>query len=333
MKVNYIFNRFNTLYVRCIACDGKNIKNVLLKPLYWLDSFVCLLLYGASLNDYFVYGFYKLRPNGKREFITYRKYHKIMRKCNDKNYIKYFRDKSEFNKRFAKYLHRDSIDLDVTSEKDFVAFFEKHGIVFVKEVLGFRGSSVKMYSKEDCNVANLYKTLKEDKDGHYIAEGRLVEDAELASFHPASVNTLRLVTVYDEKRDKVHIMSCRIRIGNKGNHVDNFHYAGIGANIDTETGVICSVGYDSQDNEYLFHPMTGKQILGFKIPRWEECKSFIAECVKVVPQVRYVGWDVVLLADGYFALIEANDNADHDFQQMHYRGMWKDYKALLKELS
>lgn len=323
-RIKRLHRRFNELYDRCQMRGWKII--------YWIDYFLSFVFYGASINDYFMYGFYKLRPNGRKEFITYRKFHKIMDICNRKDCIKYFRDKSEFNKRFAAYLHRDSIDLNETSLEAFKSFFEKHGDVFIKEVLGFRGSSVKMYSKDDCDLESLYNSLKADKNGHYLAEGRLIEHNELAEFHPSSVNTLRFVTVYDDKRDLVHFMSCRIRIGNKGNHVDNFHYAGIGANIDVETGIVCSVGYDSTDAEYLIHPMTGKQIIGFKIPQWEECKKFVEECVRIVPEVRYVGWDVVILSDGTFALIEANDNADHDFQQLHYRGMWKDYRDILQNL-
>ena len=41
---------------------------------------------------------------------------------------------------------------------------------------------------------------------------------------------------------------------------------------------------------------------------------------------------MVILKDGDFALIEANDNADHDGQQIRYRGMWKDYNDILKNL-
>ena len=78
--------------------------------------------------------------------------------------------------------------------------------------------------------------------------------------------------------------------------------------------------------------MSGKRIVGFQIPFWQECKAFIERVARVTPQIRYVGWDVVVLPDGGFSLIEANDNADHDGQQIHNRGMWKEYRALIKEL-
>lgn len=114
--------------------------------------------------------------------------------------------------------------------------------------------------------------------------------------------------------------------------MDNFHFKGIEANIDIDTGIINSLGYNASDIEYVYHPLTGKQIIGFKIPNWKNCLNFVEKCARVIPDVRYVGWDVVPLEDGQFALIEGNDNADHDFQQMHWHGMWHEYKSILKQL-
>ena len=327
-KFKYLLTRYNSLVK--IYIEDPSIPKKIILFVDWLFSFV---LYGASLNDYFAYRFYKLRPNGKNEYITYRRFHRILKKFNDKEKIKYFRDKSLFNIKFANYLHRESLDLRTIDYKQFHDFFSENKHVFVKEVMGYRGQSVNMYSVENVNLKELFEQLAGDKNAHYIIENRLVEYQELASFHPESVNTLRLVTVYDDKNDKVNFMSARIRIGNKGNHVDNFHFEGIGANIDVQTGIIDSVGYNSKDEEFLIHPMTGKQIIGFQIPKWSECKDFVEKACRVIPEVRYVGWDVVLLDNGDFALLEANDNADHDFQQMHNRGMWKEYKKLIKRLS
>ena len=81
------------------------------------------------------------------------------------------------------------------------------------------------------------------------------------------------------------------------------------------------------------HPITGKQILGYQIPYWEECKKFAEKAARHIPTVRYVGWDIVIMENGDFLLIEGNDNADHDFQQLHNKGLWKEYKVLLKQLS
>jgi glutathione synthase/RimK-type ligase-like ATP-grasp enzyme len=300
---------------------------------YLFDYLLALLIYGASINDYFAFGFFKLRPKGRNEYITYRRYHKILNKCNQKEYIKFFRDKSLFNQRYAKYLHRESLDVSSITEEEFSAFFEKHKEVFVKEVLGFRGKSVWFYRSEETEAKELYRQLKEDKNGRYVIESKLSQHEALSSFHPASVNSIRIITVYDEVADIVHIMFAKIRIGNNGSHLDNTHAGGISGNIDLETGIINTPGYSVLDKkEYVYHPTTGKQIIGAKIPCWKECKEFVEEVARITPEVRYVGWDIVILPDGKFALIEANDNADHDGQQIRYKGMWQEYKKILKQL-
>ena len=300
---------------------------------YLLDYLLAWLIYGASINDYFAFGFYKLRPNGRNEYITYRRFHKILNKCNQKNYIKYFRDKSLCNQRYTNYLHRETLDVSQITEEQFQSFFEKHKEVFVKEVLGFRGNSVWFYQSGVIDAKALYKQLKEDSNSHYIIENKLVQNEDLSSFHSSSVNSIRVVTVYDDVTDIVHFMFAKIRIGNNGAHLDNTHAGGISGNIDLETGIINTPGYSVLDKkEYIYHPTTGKQIIGAKIPYWNECKKFVEEVARITPEVRYVGWDIVIMPDGGFALIEANDNADHDGQQIHYKGMWKEYKQLLNQL-
>ena len=304
-----------------------------LLPIVFVDYLLAFLVFGASVNDYFAFGFFKMRFNGRNEYITYRRFHRILRKCNCRDYIETFRDKREFNRVYADYLRRDVLDLDLVDEKSFVRFFEEHRYVFVTESRGFRGNSVWMYDSQNVNVSELYHKLKQEKDAHYVIEEKIVQHQDLAAFHSSSVNTLRIVTLYDDKRDVVHFMFAKIRIGNKGAYLDNTHAGGISGNIDLETGIINGPGYNVLDGkEFLLHPISGKPIVGFQIPFWQECKLFIEKVAKITPQIRYVGWDVVVLPDGCFSLIEANDNADHDGQQIHNKGMWKQYRTLINKL-
>lgn len=328
MNFLYLIQRFDSLFDTYMP--GRNTLTKALCILDWTKDYI---LYGASLNDYFAFGFYKMRPSGKNEYITYRRYHWILDKCNDKEKICLFRDKSKFNERFSDFLHREYIDLNSADEQEFCDFFGKHSEIFVKEVLGFRGKSVYMYSKKDTDASELYAELKSETGCHYIAESRLVEDESLAAFHPNSVNTIRIVTVYDDKADILHFMFAKFRMGNNGACMDNTHAGGISGDIDLESGVIKTVGYSVKSKDtFICHPATGKQIVGFRIPFWQECKAFIEKAARVVPEVRYVGWDVVLMPGGEFALIEANDNADHDGQQLKNKGMWKEYEAIISKL-
>lgn len=328
MFLGRFFSRFK-------ECRGKFVgkTNVFRSLFFYVDYCLDYLFFGISPNDYFAYHFYKVRLWYINDYITCRRHFTLQYAFNDQDKKKLLRDKSLFNELFSDFLHRKYCDLNNIDEESFVQFFEEQKVIFVKEVSGYRGQSVWRYKIEDTNPRTLFKQLKEDTDKHYIAEEQLVEHDALASFHPSSVNTIRVVTIYDDKEDIVHFMFAKLRMGNNGACMDNTHAGGISGNIDIETGIIKTVGYGVfMGEEYVHHPLSKKQIVGFQMPNWNECKQFVEKAARVVPDIRYVGWDVVLLQNGEFALIEANDNPDHDGQQIHNRGMWHDYKPLLKKI-
>ncbi len=53
------------------------------------------------------------------------------------------------------------------------------------------------------------------------------------------------------------------------------------------------------------HPDSGFRIADFQLPYMEEVRAFIDEVARVVPQVQYVGWDIVVSPDGP-VLVEGN---------------------------
>jgi len=58
----------------------------------------------------------------------------------------------------------------------------------------------------------------------------------------------------------------------------------------------------------LHHPDTGIQIIGAQIPKWEELLALVEELVKIIPEQKYVGWDLALTTNGW-CMIEGNDRA------------------------
>lgn len=303
-----------------------------IRVFYYVDWFFAFIVHGASISDYFGYNFYKLRHCGRKEFVTYRRHRYIQNKCNPIiEERELCRNKIKFNLFFNNYLGRDWLDVRSSSLNDFITFFKEKEVVFVKEVDSCCGQNVRSYHSCDINPKKLYENLLEEKDKHYILEEKIVQKGELADFHPWSINTIRIVTIYDDIHDKVYLMNARLRLGNRKNDIDNLHAGGIGVEIDMESGILCSAGYDKNNESYLFHPETNKQIIGFQVPYWKECKEFIIEVARKVPTVRYIGWDIVSKGDGSFVLIEGNDNADHDIQQLHNCGLWNKYLTVIKE--
>ena len=185
---------------------------------YGVDYLFSLLIYGASISDYFAYGFYKLRPSGRNEYITFRRFHQIMRIANKKADIHICRNKIDFNNHFASLLGRQWIDLKSAKKEDLKKFIDKNPIFFVKDILGFRGDGVKRIDSTEIFTSAFIDNLLTQRDAHYILEEPLSEIESIQAFHPWSINTIRIVTLYDSKKDIVHIMNAMIRFGNKKNN-------------------------------------------------------------------------------------------------------------------
>lgn len=325
MDIRYYINRFEN---RIRTHVGK--VNAIKKIWYFIDYFFAFLIHGASINDYFSYEFFKLRHNGRSEYVTYRRFHKIQRICNQNSKeIEKCRNKIAFNTYFSKYLGRKWLDVSNSSFEEFKDFITKLDTVFVKAVDSYRGMGVESYATCNIDIKDLFIKLSDDKETRYILEEKIEQRGELADFHRWSINTLRLTTVYNTVEDSVNIISANLRTGRNKDHRDNLHSGGIACQIDIETGIIFSSGFDSNNLLYLQHPDSLKQFIGFKIPYWQECKNFIIEVAKMIPTVRYIGWDIVSKGDGTFILIEGNDNADHDLQQLNNKGLWRHYKKIM----
>lgn len=325
MNIKWFLNRF------------RNIKNVyigktssLVTIRYFLDYLKVLMTDGASFNDYFGYKFYKLNNKGRREYITLRRTRRLQRICNHEKHIDNFRDKIKFNTLFNRYLGRKWLDVSSASYEEFKLFLSSIGeSVFVKDVNGLCGRGVERYNLKDIDSKELYEKLRGTTDSRFLLEEPIKQSGILNDLHPWSVNTVRITTVLSDDGKEVNIMGAVLRIGTGRDHRDNLHAGGIAAQIDVESGIIIQSGFDKADNSYITHPDTKNKIVGVSIPDWEKCKEYIKQVAKVEPNVRYVGWDVVIKGDGSFILIEGNDNGDHDVQQLHYKGLWKEYKKVL----
>ena len=76
-------------------------------------------------------------------------------------------------------------------------------------------------------------------------------------------------------------------------------------------------GYDSHNNVHVTHPESGVSIVDFRLPMVDELFAFIDRVARVVPDVQYVGWDVVIgetgpvLVEGNWARRRVREQAEH----------------------
>ncbi|MFR7808140.1 MAG: sugar-transfer associated ATP-grasp domain-containing protein [Butyricimonas faecihominis] len=86
-------------------------------------------------------------------------------------------------------------------------------------------------------------------------------------------------------------------------------------------------GIDTNYKTYLCHPYSSKQIIGYKIEHWDKILAVVTEASRVLPQVRHVGWDVVIGKNSEIIILEGNSRPDPILVQLTNRkGIWNDYK-------
>lgn len=118
-----------------------------------------------------------------------------------------------------------------------------------------------------------------------------------------------------DKNGDVHIANALLRIGGGKSDVDNFSSGGMAAHIDVNSGVIITAAMNGRGEEFVFHPVTGKQIVGYQIPEWERYKEFAISLAKRFPGMRYVGWDIVKTDCDEMCVIEGNKDAGFGAQE------------------
>lgn len=286
------------------------------RPWLLADMMLCGLRYNAGYVDYKIAQMYRLDRRQRASTITRGISNNIVRRMNDKAYWHCFDDKSEFNSLFREWVRRDFMRFDEnTSVDDLKAFLADKPQVFVKPLEGSSGVGVSCYGRESyADIAAFHAQLREL--GQSILEEKVIQHEKMSTLCPTSVNTVRIATLIGDKEEG--IVYAFLRIGN-GKIMDNVDCGGMACRVDLETGRITTPAADKKGNVYDRHPMTDVAFYNFKIPYFEEAKQMCLEAMRLVPQVRYVAWDVAIGKDGP-CFIEGNSFPSHAVPQFaaHY---------------
>ena len=270
----------------------------------FLDMIGCGIKYGAGYCDYVEFEFDLLNSAQRKTYLTSELNNRIVKKYNDKNYWHLFQDKIEFNKLFKDYLGREFLsirDNDSTFE-EFKKFCLKHKKICVKPVGASCGEGIEFINIDNkTDFKELYNRLKEEKK--YLIEEYIKQHQDLNKLYPGSVNTLRVISFLNDNGE-VDIIRTVIKFGTTG-EIDNHVAGGMYTFLD-ENGVVLYPACDDFGHAYDIHPVTKTPIVGFKVPFHEEAKELIKKAGKLVPQIRYVGWDVAIGKDCPM-IIEGNE--------------------------
>jgi hypothetical protein len=130
------------------------------------------------------------------------------------------------------------------------------------------------------------------------------------------------------KDGKLHIYHPWIKVGVGGAFVASAAFNGFDAEIDAETGVVISDGYQENGNVYKVHPDSGITIKGFQIPKWDELIKTVDEIMALLPGYGYIGWDLVLTPHGW-CVMEGNYSGEFIYQLINRRGYKREFEELI----
>jgi glutathione synthase/RimK-type ligase-like ATP-grasp enzyme len=317
-KLKFLIKRMKRMDYSKMMNTARALHKKTGKPTLWLlaDMAGCAVKYSAGYSDYKIAEMYNLNSAQRKTQITRGLSNQIVRKMNPKEYWHYFDDKAEFNKVFAKYIKREWYSLKDGSREGFYSWLEGKSDLIAKPIDGTCGIGVKKYTKAQYEaIPDFYQELISRNIG--IVEEYVIQHEALSRINPTSVNTMRIVTLNGDK--KYGIVYAALRIGNAGMNVDNVDSGGMACPIDLETGVLGASGADKAGNIYVTHPVTGVTLKGYQLPYFEEAKAMCMEASEVVPQIRYIAWDVAITPSGPI-FIEGNSYPSHAVPQFasHY---------------
>lgn len=126
----------------------------------------------------------------------------------------------------------------------------------------------------------------------------------MAALNPTSLNTIRIITFIAD--NTVRILSSIVRMGGKGELVDNASSGGLFCGI-REDGSLKETAYNLHQGKYCIHPDSGVVFKDFVIPNFNQCLDIVRDLApRFVCFSRLISWDMAIRSDGAPMLIESN---------------------------
>lgn len=181
-----------------------------------------------------------------------------------------------------------------------------------KPVADFAGHGVFSLTVQDGVIRIDHKIIESDtlrnyfSGSHYLIEEKVVQHEKMGRLHPASVNTIRLVTCFDGA--VVRPFSAGVRIGKGGSVTDNWSRGGILVALDMEKGRLGKHGFTRPEHggrKYDRHPDTGILFEGYDIPWCREAIDLAMKLHRFYYANYSIGWDLAIAESGP-VFIEAN---------------------------
>ncbi|MBC8533137.1 sugar-transfer associated ATP-grasp domain-containing protein [Yeguia hominis] len=302
-QVRYYLSRLKDVDFQNMRRIAKKVAQKTRRPglAVLLDIILCSLRYQSGYMDYYEFEFYLLNAKERATYLTSGINNSIVTRYCDKSAWESLEDKAAFNRMFSRFLKREWLDLRECGEEAFRAFAARHPVLIVKPVCGCGGRGVERIDTEkEPDLSALFHRLR--RNGQVLVEEVLIQHPEMDKLYAGAVNTLRMITFLQENGEPV-VLKRVLKVGN-GGVTDNFSSGGM-YTFCAPDGTVLAPAIDEEGHVFEKHPASGVPFSGFRVPLMQEADALVCEAARLVPKLRYVGWDVAVLPDGC-ALIEGN---------------------------
>lgn len=158
----------------------------------------------------------------------------------------------------------------------------------------------------------------------YVVQEYIVQHDAVAKINPSSLNTLRLLLVWNPNLNSFVVGRCFQRFGCNGNVVDNLGSGnGILVYVDPVSGKYCNYGVMNVRGEgdifveNIKHPNSGYLFKGNEVVNYNIIKEQIIKIFNAISFLKFVALDVAITNDG-FKIIETNSYPDPAVAQYKY---------------
>jgi hypothetical protein len=301
-RLRYLVGRARRIDVGSVAERAREASMAHGKwmPLVLVDMLWQAGVRNVGFQDYIDYDFAILSRAERATYMTHPVSNQLSQKYDHPDFRHLFQDKIEFDREFSDFLKRDWMVVEPGNAEAVRAFAERHGTIVTKEPVGQAGTGVHRYHAAEIEDWSGFHAGLLTR-GELLIEEVIVQHADLAAVCPGTVNTTRVTAFFDGRR--THILAMAQKFG-RGAVSDQMTFGGFYTMLDDE-GHAVGPGYDSHGHVHRIHPDSGFVIGDFQLPLIDEVKAFVDQVARVVPQVQYVGWDIVVGPDGP-VLVEGN---------------------------
>ncbi|PLW81527.1 hypothetical protein CWI75_14925 [Kineobactrum sediminis] len=158
----------------------------------------------------------------------------------------------------------------------------------------------------------IFSRVQSPDTSRWIFQQVVDNHPEIAELSGAlGLQTMRIRTVVNDN-GQPELLGALLRLISGDNVYDNFRGGATGnmlAVLDVSDGriveVITSSKHHREINSITHHPGTKKQLIGFKIPHWEDVRTLALKASLSFRPLRCIGWDIAITAAGPM-LIEGN---------------------------